>query len=350
MKIDIKSIKPCTDTLSPCIDAYLDIDTEGKARLGFGVLVPVDALVYSGDGKLLTAAIIEYMNLSRGALAGQALMLGAQLKSLRGAFIPEGYIGQARVKIMLSPEAVQHIEALRRTDKYKRVLLKLKLRFMELTSRYVFQEALAPLDKEGEYAALRIGGYLLVLPSPVYSEHEVSVEIDEARWVSDFLPALTRTRYMVLEVPIPKVEDLELEEAKRHLELAIESLEEARKILHETLRPGPPLTALRNTLNELCHALRPLGLSEGRGQSCSFKKECIKQAFEDKELGTLIAETLTRLKHTVQTAQEPAAAHIKPSRKIQPHQIEHLIAITAHTITLLLETLKETQPPTCKQQ
>ena len=342
-RITSTSVEVCRDTITPCL--MFDVRVEG-INAGTEVYIPIDGRLYSDDGKLLAQVDLEYAAFSSaGAISTSAIIVDYLEK------YPSGlqHVLNLRCKTFLDPKSINYIEERRRINKYRRVELKLKLRFLRLHSmvyhyNYVYRvgkDFPSILRLPNDAVMLKAGEPLLLVDTTVYNELETLIVIDGPRWVKDFLPALGLGNYILLELPLPKLPSAP-EEALQHFVNAIKSLERAKEAVYETLDIGPPLTALRNALIEVCNALKPLGLAtETQNRGCTLVEEKLIELFQsNRELAKLVMEIFTNAKRIATRGPEPTQPHLAPGPAPTLYQVESLIGPVVHMLKLITDTLR----------
>ncbi|MEM4970110.1 MAG: hypothetical protein QXE01_02530 [Sulfolobales archaeon] len=330
----------CRDTIVPCL--MFDIQIEGIIT-GAEIYIPIDGRLYSDDGKILAQAILETTTFtSKGSIAAPTIIVDLFEKY-------QDYIQlilNLKYRAFLDAKSINYIEERRKANKYQKVELKLKLRFLKLFSRvyhkdYIYRVGEGSSSRLGlpaDAVMLKAGEHLLSVES---SEFETQITIEGPRWIKDFLPVLGLGSYILLELPIPKP-PLISDEALQHFSNAIESLKKAREAIYETLDIGPPLTALRNALIEVCEALKPLGIaSETQDRGCTLVDDKLVELFQgNEEMARLIKEIFVNIKNIATRGPTPTQPHLAPKPAPTLYQVESLMGLTAYMIKLIADTLR----------
>ncbi|WP_168371298.1 hypothetical protein [Pyrodictium occultum] len=125
-KITSTNVEPCRDTIAPCL--MFNVRVEGFDA-GRGIYIPVDGALYSDDEKFLTRIILDKVSFSGTSFPPQIIVdYGEKYpRDLKHTLILGG-------KALLDPKSINYIEERRRINKYHRVELKLKIRFIVLYS------------------------------------------------------------------------------------------------------------------------------------------------------------------------------------------------------------------------
>lgn len=323
-----------------------DIRIEG-IEAGRSIYIPIDGRLYSDNGKLLSSLNIEYAAFSSaGALATSAIVV-----DYVGRYSSElSHVLNIRARAFLEPTTISYIEERRKINKYHRVELKLKLRFLRFHSSvyhynhiYVAGRTSPPILRLPDDAVmLKAGKPLLSIDNVVYYELETAVVIDGPKWVKDFLPALGLGSYMILELPLPKtLETLELpEDSLDHFRTAIKSLQSAKEAVYQTLSIGPPLTALRNALLHFCEALKALNLAIKEDGGCRLDESKLIELFKgNKWLAKLVAEIFTNAKRVATRGPEPTQPHLASEPAPALYHVESLIGLVAYMFKIVLDSI-----------
>lgn len=310
---------------------------------GTEIYIPVDGALYSDDEKFLTRIILDQVSFRGAGFSPQIKVdyLEKYSGGLQHTLILRG-------KALLDPKSINYIEERRRINKYHRVELKLKIRFIGLYSTVYHPDNIYRVGKDflfprlpNDAVMLKAGEPLLYIDNTVYRECETPIIIDGSKWVRDFVPALGLGNYILLELPLPRPLP-EPEESLQRFINAIKSLKRAREAIYETLDIGPPLTALRNALIEACYALKPLGLAtRSQNGGCMLTKEKLIELFQgNKLLAKLVTEVFTNVKTISARGPEPTQPHLAPRPAPTLYQVESLIGLATFILKLLLDTLK----------
>jgi len=332
-RIDVREVSVCKDAILPCLEfrvAIEDIDT------GDELMIPIDGRLYSDDSKFLTLLTLNeiWYKQSEGCYPSPVIGVGCK-KIYKGVNFRHSL--ELKCRGILDPKILKHIEERRRSNEYHAVELRLGIRFLKLYSDVARMTETLERRKSNEYVGLLAGSQLLAIPSNVYEEVHIPIKIEERKWVKDFLPHLGLGKYTLIEFPSPKI----LTEVGE-FEDALEALEEARKLIYETLKTGPPLTALRNALKKLCDGMRRLGLAKAANGGCTLDDEKIKDLFKgNEELANLVIRSFREIKRIAAVGPEPTQPHLAPGPALEPCQVECLIGIAAYIFKLIMDALTE---------
>jgi len=351
-KIVSTDVRVCGDTAVPCL--AFEVRVEG-INAGIEVYIPVDGRLYSDDGRFLSQVILDNAYFGAAGSIGSSTIIVNYLEKY-----PNGlqltHTLDLKCRAFLDVKSINYIEERRRLNKYHRVELKLKLRFLALHSMSYHYDHIYRAGKDfplvirlpSDAVMLKSGKPLLYVEPQVYSELESAIIVDGPRWVSDFLPVLGLGNYVLLEIPLPKPPAVS-DEALQHFINVVKSLKRAREALYETLDVGPSLTALRNSLLEFCEVLKSLGLASVSGQDrgCEINKEKLKELFQgSKELTELMVEIYTNVKRVATRGSEPTQPHIALKPTPTPYQVESLIGLASYMIKLVMDTYMRQQATT----
>ncbi len=320
-----------------------DIRIEG-IEAGRSIYIPIDGRLYSDNGKLLTTLTIEYAAFSSaGALATSAIVV-----DYVGRYSSElSHVLNIRARAFLEPTTISYIEERRRINKYHRVELKLKLRFLRFHSpvyhyNYIYvigRTSPSILRLPDDAVMLKAGKPLLSIDNAVYYELETAVVIDGPKWVKDFLPALGLGSYMILELPLPKTLELP-KDSLDHFMAAIKSLQSAKEAVYQTLSIGPPLTALRNALLHFCEALKALNLAIKEDRGCRLDESKLIELFKgNKWLAKLVVEIFTNAKKVATRGPEPTQPHLASEPAPTLYHVESLIGLVAYMFKIVLDSI-----------
>jgi len=328
-----------------------DITVEGIPA-GRDMYIPVNGNLYSEDGKFLTKISIEYASFS----GDMGLITSGIVVDYFKRYSPENSLKlRIRARAFMEPKVVRYLEEYRRRNPYQRIELKLKLRFLTIHSHvyhrnYIYsveQQSKRIIGLPNDAVLLKAGEFLLFVDSLVYNEVESPISIEGPRWLKDFLPVLGLGSYMLLEIPIPDISRFP-EKILENLSEAIRSLQTAREELYKTLSIGPPLTALRNALTQLCIALQDLDLAK-KDQGCELDEKKLVKLFRGNDLLVkLILDIFTKAKRIATKGPEPTQPHIAPEPAPTLNQVESLIGIVAFMFKILLDTIAEAVRTTTK--
>jgi len=332
-RIDVREVSVCKDAILPCLEfrvAIEDIDT------GDELMIPIDGRLYSDDNKFLTLLTLNEVGYKRTEGCYSSLTIGVGCKKIyKGVNFRHSL--ELKCRGILDPKILKHIEERRRSNEYHAVELRLGIRFLKLHSDVARMIEILERRGSDEYVGLLAGSQLLGIPSNVYEEVHIPIKIEERKWVKDFLPYLGLGKYTLIEFPSPKI----LTEV-REFEDSLKALEEARKLIYETLKTGPPLTALRNALAKLCDGMRRLGLAKTANSGCTLDDDKVKHLFKDnKELANIVIESFRGIKQIATTGPEPTQPHLAPRPALELCQVECLIGIAAYIFKLIMDALTE---------
>jgi len=331
----------CEDAVTPCLSFRIRVE---GVEAGRSIYIPVSGRLYSDDGKFLSQVIIDdaYFG-AAGSIAASAIVVNF-LEAYRGV-AELSHTLDLRCRAFLDVKTVNYIEERRMSNRYHRVVLKLRLRFLVLHSlvhhpSYIYKGAgLAPWDA----VMLKSGQALLFVEPQVYEELESEIVIDGPRWVRDFLPSLGLGSYMLLEIPLPKPAPIP-DDALQRLVNAIELLKRAKEVLHETLNAGSSLAVLRNALSQFCEALRYSDLATVRDGGCELVYDKLVELFQGvKELADIVTMIYTRVKRLATAGPEPTQPHIAPRPALTLRQVESLIGLASYMIKLVMDTYTHRQ-------
>jgi len=333
-------VRICEDTVTPCL--FLKIRVEG-IETGGSVYIPVGGMLYSDDGKLLSQVIIDDAFFGpAGSIAAPSIIVN--YLEAYSSIVGLTHTLDLRCRAFLDTKSVSYIEERRRSNKYHRVMLKLRLRFLALHSTVYHYDYI--YGARGQYFSslpsgaivLKSGKPLLYVEPQVYEELETNIVIDGPQWIRDFLSVLGLGNYVLLEIPLPRAPSIS-DKALQYFTNTIELLRRTKEILHETLNAGSSLTALRNALNQFCEALKSLDLAVSRDGGCEIDYERLVELFQGiKELADVVVTIYTKVKRITTVGPEPTQPHIAPRPALTLHQVESLIGLASYIIKLVMDT------------
>jgi len=337
-------VRVCEDTVAPCLS--LKVHVEG-VDAGRSVYIPVGGRLYSDDDKLLSQVIIDDAFFGPVGSIGTSAIIVNYLEAYR-SIAGLTHTLDLRCRAFLDAKSVSYIEERRRSDKYHRVMLKLRLRFLTLHSlvhhySHIYKASTFLFRAPGDAIVLKSGEPLLYIAPQVYEELETSIVIDGPQWVKDFLPSLGLGSYTLLEIPLPRPTSIP-DEALQHFINIVNSLKRAREALYETLDAGSSLTALRNALLEFCEVLKHLGLAVSRDKGCEIDSGKLVELFQGvKELAETVAVVYKDIRNVVTVGPEPTQPHIAPRPTLTLRQVESLIGLASYMIKLVMDTYTHQQ-------
>ncbi|WP_171804825.1 hypothetical protein [Vulcanisaeta distributa] len=146
--------------------------------------------------------------------------------------------------VQLSQQAIDRIEELRMRSNGD-ITMKLSPSFVSFFTDYNRGDTVKVVHTEGSqdsFVALKMASSLL---SGSVTTITCNVNVNGYKWVSEFLPKLIGSGYLVIELPLlPMPSDLG-KEFNEHVIAVVESLRIARDELHKNLDKGSALTSIK---------------------------------------------------------------------------------------------------------